>query len=197
MKNIPLSEIYRKVIHSVSILIPLSYLWLIKDQSIMIIILTVLCSVSLLLEFLRNKSNTVKFLFNNMFIKMLRKNEKKGTLTGATWLLIGSLITTIFFPIYIVVPALIYLSIGDSFAAIIGKAYPFGKIGVKSITGSISGALASSIFAISVNKILPIEIIIIGSIIAMLIEIIPIKLNDNLTIPFISALVMNLSLNLL
>lgn len=197
MKNIPLSEIYRKVIHSVSILIPLSYLWLIKDQSIMILILTVLCSVSLLLEFLRNKSNTVKFLFNNMFIKMLRKNEKKGTLTGATWLLIGSLITTIFFPIYIVVPALIYLSIGDSFAAIIGKAYPFGKIGVKSITGSISGALASSIFAISVNKILPIEIIIIGSIIAMLIEIIPIKLNDNLTIPFISALVMNLSLNLL
>lgn len=197
MKKIPLSEIYRKVIHSVSIFIPLSYLWLIKDQSIMIIILTVLCSVSLLLEFLRNKSNTVKFLFNNMFIKMLRKNEKKGTLTGATWLLIGSLITTIFFPIYIVVPALIYLSIGDSFAAIIGKAYPFGKIGVKSITGSISGALASSIFAISVNKILPIEIIIIGSIIAMLIEIIPIKLNDNLTIPFISALVMNLSLNLL
>jgi len=197
MKNIPLSEIYRKVIHSVSILIPLSYLWLIKDQSIMILILTVLCSVSLFLEFLRNKSNTVKFLFNNMFIKMLRKNEKKGTLTGATWLLIGSLITTIFFPIYIVVPALIYLSIGDSFAAIIGKAYPFGKIGVKSITGSISGALASSIFAISVNKILPIEIIIIGSIIAMLIEIIPIKLNDNLTIPFISALVMNLSLNLL
>ena len=197
MKNIPLSEIYRKVIHSVSILIPLSYLWLIKDQSIMILILTVLCSVSLLLEFLRNKSKTVKFLFNNMFIKMLRKNEKKGTLTGATWLLIGSLITTIFFPIYIVVPALIYLSIGDSFAAIIGKAYPFGKIGVKSITGSISGALASSIFAISVNKILPIEIIIIGSIIAMLIEIIPIKLNDNLTIPFISALVMNLSLNLL
>ena len=197
MKNIPLSEIYRKVIHAVSILIPLSYLWLIKDQSIMILILTVLCSVSLFLEFLRNKSNTVKFLFNNMFIKMLRKNEKKGTLTGATWLLIGSLITTIFFPIYIVVPALIYLSIGDSFAAIIGKAYPFGKIGVKSITGSISGALASSIFAISVNKILPIEIIIIGSIIAMLIEIIPIKLNDNLTIPFISALVMNLSLNLL
>jgi len=197
MKNIPLSEIYRKVIHSVSILIPLSYLWLIKDQSIMILILTVLCSVSLFLEFLRNKSNTVKFLFNNMFIKMLRKNEKKGTLTGATWLLIGSLITTIFFPIYIVVPALIYLSIGDSFAAIIGKAYPFGKIGVKSISGSISGALASSIFAISVNKILPIEIIIIGSIIAMIIEIIPIKLNDNLTIPFISALVMNLSLNLL
>ncbi|MFL3008906.1 MAG: hypothetical protein ACJZ14_05965 [Candidatus Neomarinimicrobiota bacterium] len=55
---------------------------------------------------------------------MLRKNELKGSITGATWLIIGNLITVYLYPINIAVPALIFLSIGDSFAALFGKKIP-------------------------------------------------------------------------
>mgnify|MGYP006090836363 FL=1 len=197
MNRIPSNEINRKIIHFSSILIPASYLWFIKDQYVMILLLSGLTILALILELLRNKLNFVNSLFNNIFFKMLRKNEQLGKLTGATWMLISSLIITVFFPIYIVVPALIYLSVGDSFAAIIGKAYPYGKLGKKSITGTISGFIFSSIFALLVNVTLPVHIIILGSLIAMIVEASPIKLNDNLTIPIISALSMKLSLSLL
>lgn len=197
MNRIPSNEINRKIIHFSSILIPASYLWFIKDQYVMILLLSGLTILALSLELLRNKLNFVNSLFNNIFFKMLRKNEQLGKLTGATWMLISSLIITVFFPIYIVVPALIYLSVGDSFAAIIGKAYPYGKLGKKSITGTISGFIFSSIFALLVNVTLPVHIIILGSLIAMIVEASPIKLNDNLTIPIISALSMKLSLSLL
>ena len=197
MNRIPSNEINRKIIHFSSILIPASYLWFIKDQYAMILLLSGLTILALSLELLRNKLNFVNSLFNNIFFKMLRKNEQLGKLTGATWMLISSLIITVFFPIYIVVPALIYLSVGDSFAAIIGKAYPYGKLGKKSITGTISGFIFSSIFALLVNVTLPVHIIILGSLIAMIVEASPIKLNDNLTIPIISALSMKLSLSLL
>ena len=197
MNRIPSNEINRKIIHFSSILIPASYLWFIKDQYVMILLLSGLTILALSLELLRNKLNFVNSLFNNIFFKMLRKNEQLGKLTGATWMLISSLIITVFFPIYIVVPALIYLSVGDSFAAIIGKAYPYGKLGKKSITGTISGFIFSSIFALLVNVTLPAYIIILGSLIAMIVEASPIKLNDNLTIPIISALSMKLSLSLL
>jgi dolichol kinase len=197
VNRIPSNEINRKIIHFSSILIPASYLWFIKDQYVMILLLSGLTILALILELLRNKLNFVNSLFNNIFFKMLRKNEQLGKLTGATWMLISSLIITVFFPIYIVVPALIYLSVGDSFAAIIGKAYPYGKLGKKSITGTISGFIFSSIFALLVNVTLPAHIIILGSLIAMIVEASPIKLNDNLTIPIISALSMKLSLSLL
>tara|TARA_B110000967_G_C18901257_1_gene575370 strand:+ start:77 stop:670 length:594 start_codon:yes stop_codon:yes gene_type:complete len=197
VNRIPSNEINRKIIHFSSILIPASYLWFIKDQYVMILLLSGLTILALSLELLRNKLNFVNSLFNNIFFKMLRKNEQLGKLTGATWMLISSLIITVFFPIYIVVPALIYLSVGDSFAAIIGKAYPYGKLGKKSITGTISGFIFSSIFALLVNVTLPAHIIILGSLIAMIVEASPIKLNDNLTIPIISALSMKLSLSLL
>ena len=67
---------------------------------------------------------------------MLRKSELDGKTTGATWLLLGSLLTVIFFPIYIAVPSLIYLTVGDSFAALVGKTFPYGRVGNKSIIGT-------------------------------------------------------------
>ena len=90
------------------------------------------------------------------------------------------------------------MTIGDSFAAIIGKLFPIGKIGLKSISGTIAGFITSSFFALKINKSIPLEIIIFGSLIAMIVELIPNKkLNDNITIPIISALSIQLSLKLI
>ena len=67
---------------------------------------------------------------------MLRKNEIKGFFTGATWLLIGNFLTIFIFPIFVAVPALLYLSIGDAIAALVGKNFRRFTIGRKSLVGS-------------------------------------------------------------
>ena len=50
---------------------------------------------------------------------MLRVHELKGHLTGATWVMIGSLITIALFSKPVAVIALIFMSLGDTAAGII------------------------------------------------------------------------------
>ena len=188
MKKVPMAELNRKIIHLGSVLIPISYLWYVKEQNTMILIMICLFTISMIIDLLRIKLSILNNFFKHFFSKMLREGEANGQITGASWLLLGSLLTIIFFPIYIAVPALIYLTIGDSFAALVGKAFPYGRVGTKSITGSLTGIIFSSIVALELNEVLPFRVIILGSIVAMIIELLPHRtLNDNLTIPTLSA----------
>lgn len=188
MKKVPMAELNRKIIHLGSVLIPISYLWYVKEQNTMILIMMFLFTISMIIDLLRIKVSILNNFFKYFFSKMLREGEANGQITGASWLLLGSLLTIIFFPIHIAVPALIYLTIGDSFAALVGKAFPYGRVGTKSITGSLTGIIFSSIVALELNEVLPFGLIILGSIVAMIIELLPHRtLNDNLTIPTLSA----------
>lgn len=198
MKQQVLTEFYRKLIHFSSVILPTGYMFIIKDQILMILILAFLSLFSVIVELLRNKVYRFKKLFNLTLKKILREKESQGYLTGASWLLFGSLITIIIFPLEIAVPSLIYLTVGDSFAAMIGKSYPIGNVGLKTISGAMGGFIISTIIALRVNEVLPVGIIIFGSMVAMIVELIPHKkLNDNFTIPIASAFSIQLSLYLI
>ena len=121
---------------------------------------------------------------------MMRSQERNGLVTGATWLLIGSFITICFFPIEYAIPALLFLTIGDTFAAIVGLRFPLIQIGQKTLSGSIAGFTISLIFVILTIKDVAPNILILGSFSAMIAECAPIPLNDNLTIPIVSGFVM-------
>ena len=62
---------------------------------------------------------------------MMRKKEKKGEITGATWVFVGALFTILLVPDPFNIISLLFLSIGDTFAAIIGIKYPYIKLGRK------------------------------------------------------------------
>ena len=185
-----LVEISRKFLHIFSSIIPLSYLWIFKDKSLVLALLLILSIFSILIEFFRFKIESINNIFKKFFNFMLRKNELKGSITGATWLIIGNLITIYLYPIYIAVPALIFLSIGDSFAALFGQRIPKLKIGNKSIIGTLAGIFSSLSIALLVNQALPTHVLVIGALTAMLVELIPLPLNDNLTIPILSGFIM-------
>ena len=86
---------------------------------------------------------------------------------------------------------------GDVFAAIIGKGIPIGKIGDKHLSGTIAGIVTSCGIALWINQLLPGEIIILSSVASMLVEVAPIPMNDNLTIPLTGGLVMSYGLMIL
>ena len=183
-----LKEFYRKLLHLASCSIALSYLWFFKDKSIMLIIVGTLTLMSIVIEISRNKNNIIQKIFKRHFNFMLRKDEIKGSFTGATWLLLGNFLTIFIFPIFVAVPALLYLSIGDAIAALVGTNFRRFTIGKKSLVGSFFGFLCGLIFVSLVNKVLPFHILMFGSIVAMITEILPIRFDDNLTIPLLSGL---------
>ena len=197
MKIFLVNEIFRKLLHIFSSIIPIGYYFFIKNQNVMIGILFILTIIALIIEYSRNKWSFPKKIFNNYFFSMLRKSEYEGYLTGATWLLVGCILTIYIFPIEIAVAAILVLTIGDALAAIIGKSFPVLKVGEKSLFGTFFGVLVTFWMLVLLDIGLKWEIILIGSIFGMLVELIPNYLNDNLTIPIASGFAMMLGLQIL
>lgn len=156
----------------------------------MVLLLGLLSLTAVCIEFSRGKVKFVDALFSSWLGIMLRDNEIHGKFNGATWFLFGGTITVFFFAMPVAVPALLFLTVGDTFAAIGGKLYPVGKIGDKTLSGTAAGITTSLGAAYLVNQTLPLEIIILGAVSAMGVELLPVPLNDNLTIPVFSGTVM-------
>tara|TARA_Y100000031_G_scaffold120222_1_gene134186 strand:+ start:168 stop:554 length:387 start_codon:yes stop_codon:yes gene_type:complete len=122
---------------------------------------------------------------------MLRKHELEGKLTGATWAFIGGTISVFLFEKDIAVLALLFMSVGDTVAALIGQQYGKIKIGEKTIEGFAGGLVSCIFISIFFPSVIWINSIA-GSLIASLIELSPIPVDDNLMIPLISGGMMTL-----
>ena len=188
-----INEIFRKLIHISSLAIPLIYFFLIKDKIVMATFLVILTLFSLLIEYARlNQEGYIRFFFHKYLKSVLRPNELNGHLTGATWMLIGFTFSVIIFDFEVSVLALLFLSVGDAVAGLVGRAFPIGKIWDKSIFGSLSGFLFCVLFGLALNNTLSLQIIIFGAISGMFIELIPLKINDNFSIPVFSGFIMQI-----
>mgnify|MGYP001390383630 CR=1 FL=1 len=191
MNQIPRQEVFRKILHISASVIPISYSAIPSlDGCSLAFFLFVLLVIGIILEYARNRSQQVKFFFSRFFNFMMRNEELTGAMTGATWLLLGCFFSIILFPKEISVISMLLLTIGDTFAAIIGIAFPYGKYKGKTISGSLGGfILAGLLIFYFLGNVNP-TVLIIGSVFAMLTELLPNPINDNLTIPIISGLAM-------
>ena len=186
-------EYFRKAIHLFNLVIPLSYWALFPNKNDFALIVFALTSLFILIDLLRMKSLLIKNIFTNVFGKMLRDHELKGQFTGATWVMIGSFFTILVFSKNIAIISLIFMSLGDTFAALVGRKY--GKISLfnKTLEGFVGGLLPC-IIASFYFDILPLHITLMGAFTAMVSEILPIPIDDNFSIPLLSGTVMTLGL---
>ncbi len=180
------NELFRKAIHISNIIIPFGYLYIFQDRIEMLIILSFFLILCFFIELARKKNDKVLSFFNQYFRFMMRENEKKGELTGATWVFVGALFTVLLIPPPFSILSLMFLSVGDTFAAIIGMQYPYLKLGKKTLTGSISGFIACIILGLIIDIHISSDILIFGAFMAMFIEIMPLSFDDNVTIPIFS-----------
>lgn len=182
-------EYIRKIIHLFNLIIPFGYLYVINDKYIMVQILILLTIIFLFIDIARHRIVWVKSIFNLLFNNMLRGHELKGHLTGATWVMIGSLITIILFSKPVAVIALIFMSLGDTAAGLIGQRFGKHKVGNKSWEGFLAGLIICCIVAINF-PFLPLKISLAGALVAMVMELLPIPLDDNFKIPLGSGAIM-------
>ena len=191
MNDIIKSEFARKAIHLSNAIIPLSYYYFLPDKLDMIIILASCLILCFFIEIYRKINQKISIFFSNWFEFMMRDSEKKGEITGATWVFVGALFTILLVPDPYNIISLLFLSFGDTFAAIIGMKFPYIKLGRKTLSGSIAGFFACLAIGLVIDLPIAYEIIIFGAFTAMLIEILPLAVNDNVSIPIFSGLSMH------
>mgnify|MGYP000866491443 FL=1 len=183
-----LNETLRKSIHLSSLLIPFGYRYILGyNRRVAFVMLLAALVISLVIEFNRFWQRSFRKTFHRIFGLILRKHELKD-FTGATYLLVASLLCVAFFDEPIAAVSIAYLSIGDTFAALIGM--NFGKHNHKSMEGSLACFVSCAIFGLwwQAN---PWQAIV-GALAATAAELSNVALDDNIKIPLASALAMTL-----
>ena len=179
---ISINEYKRKLIHVFNLIIPLSYLYVFPEKWQIIKVLTSLMILFILTDIFRHKIGWIQSLFKSFLNSMLRSHEMDGKLTGATWVMIGAVITITLFSKPVAIIALIFMSLGDTAAGLIGQRFGKHKIGDKTWEGFFGGLIICIIIALNF-PFLPLTVSLIGAISAMIMELIPIPLDDNFKIP--------------
>lgn len=190
-------EIWRKAIHLSSLIYPVLYaIWLEKEGILAILIPLLL--FGLIVEFLRFRNEETRQFIERFFGFMMRTHElssEKRAFSGATYVLLAGIIVFGFFDKEIAIYSFSMLIVGDAAAALIGKKFGKNPIGPlqKTWEGSFAFFAASMIVAIFITDLSwPLKIA--GALAATLIELLPFSVDDNLTIPVGSSIVMTLLL---
>jgi dolichol kinase len=183
MVGIPKDEVKRKCFHLLSLIYVFGYWYLPKKVVILGLIVTIVIVV--LGEFMRFKFPFLNEILKNKFHGFYRADEL-NKISGLIWTLSGALLTILLFSnTRMVFASLLYFSFGDAVAALIGKSFGVHKtICGKSLEGSLSCFIVCFILGLFLfNK----KFAIIGAFVAMVIEAIPWKLNDNFWMQIINA----------
>lgn len=183
-------EIQRKFIHFLSAIIPIIILIIGRDKSL--IYLGIIAVLFLLLDFFKSRIGFLGSIYCYFFGEVIRENEIKD-FTGASWVLTGCFLTLLIFPLYTAVFGMFVMSICDSFAAIIGKSAGSVNIFGKTLEGTIGFILSGFALILVLPFVSPVWGIT-AVISASIIELSPYpKINDNLSIPIVSAAILQLN----
>ena len=187
-----LSEAARKSIHLSSLVIPFGYRYVLGyNRHMAFVLLLSALSISLIIEFNRFWQRSFRKTFYRIFGSILRRHEFKD-LTGATYLLFASLLCVAFFEPRIAAASIAFLSIGDTFAALIGMNFGKRKFlrNSKTLEGSLACFVSCMIFGIW--WLGSPWLAILGALAATAAELVNIALDDNITIPLTAGIVMSL-----
>ena len=182
-------ELRRKSIHLFGLVFPILYVFTTRHTAI--IVVGSLLAVALGVELLKAFLPAFRVIFVRIFSPMLRSQERRGGLTGATYYLIGSFLCILLFDKILAIVCLCFLTLGDLFAALIGKQW--GRIKLFS-RKSLEGSLACFVVCAAVALLMGFHpiVAIAGALVATLIELLPTGVDDNVTVPLISGLAMHL-----
>ncbi len=188
----------RNVYHlGTGLLFPLGYYF--GNKTGTIITISIFFLILLILEITRFKNPRFnKWAFKHL--SPLFKPKEKSHFVGTTYFLLGVLVAVIISPKYIAITSLTFLAIADVAAAMVGERY--GKIRIynnKTLEGAIAFfivAIISGLVLIQFPRLqaegLNFQLVLWGSLTATLVELFSSKIDDNLTIPIITSMVMTI-----
>jgi len=127
---------------------------------------------------------------------MIRKTETLGDFTGATYILTSSCLVIALFSTPVAVTALAFIIAGDPPSALIGRRYGRHRYKSKSLEGSLC-FLAAALIVAAVAPEIPAMAAYTGAVVATFTEAVSDQVDDNVTVPLVSGLVMNLIIRIM
>jgi dolichol kinase len=182
------AELKRKIIHISCAILPLLYYNALTREQILVFC-SIICIFFLIAEFLRFRHQLSGRLFERIFFPLLREDEKSKHITGATYLFISATVTFFIFRKEIAVPAVLILTIADSFAAIVGKMTESVRFFDKSLAGSLTFfviSVAILLFFLPELGWLSLAV----ALVVTIIEALPVPVNDNILITLSTGIIL-------
>jgi glycerol-3-phosphate acyltransferase PlsY len=191
------TEAQRKAIHFAFILLPLEVLhgWLPwpreRGEWRLVLILGVLVAVAI--DVIRIHDRRFRRFFGAFFGQMLREHERLNLL-GSTYLLLASLLVIEVCTRPVAAAAIGFTVLGDGLAGLVGRAYGRHKVFHKSLEGSAAGLAACLAWAayLVLFGYLTWPVVLVGALVASLVELLPIPLDDNLGVTLAAGYAMKL-----
>ncbi len=188
-------QLPRRLIHlSMGTIVALVYIFFLNHQSVVYILGTVLCVLYIFEQVRINyPEHAAKMAIISKYF--YRAEEQLKESAGIPFIM-GILLTILTFPKHIAIIAIFTLAISDPLSAIIGIKYgKFRIVKEKSLEGSLAFFLSSFIIVASVlasqSDHSTLSIFFLSLFVALstsFFEMLPIKLDDNLTIPLFTAM---------
>jgi dolichol kinase len=190
----------RKLFRMIGFLFPVLYLvsgLLIAppyDRLPVLVLLTLFIGVMVWLESWRFRNPKVnRWLFEHF--RGYTKEKERAKISTTTLFLTSALITIVIFPRGVAVAALLFLTVGDPIAEIVGVNYGRLKIvGGKTLEGTLAGfaaclLAASPLLLLERLDLSPVALLI-GAAAAAVTELFTLRVDDNFTVPIGSGLAM-------
>ena len=180
-------EIKRKIVHLATLVVPVGYA--LTSENTVILFLVPFFLALLLVDLIRHFHPGMASLFRKYFFGRVLREEEGPTFMGSTYFIFSTILTILLFPKPIAITSILILILSDTAAALVGKCVGRIRIFEKTLEGSIAFFLTSLLIVWiypSLNRFS-------GSLAALgatMIEIIPIELNDNLSIPLVAGTIM-------
>ena len=191
------TELYRKAVHLTSLWMPLFIL--LAERNWSIILFASLLTLNLIVEYTAyQKTAVIGGLFRRMFIKTLRGKEVCRTRfvpSGSVYILAAALTVSVCFSARAAAAAMSIMLISDSCAAIFGKFFgSFRFANGKSVEGTTAFFVSAVLTVMFFFPTLSLPVVCITALAATAAEFFEkeLRIDDNFTIPVISAFILNL-----
>lgn len=174
-------------------IIPLSYYFI--ERNVLLVLLFIFSAMAIMIDIFRRHNEKIGNIYNMIFGDILREHEvnfNKIFFTGGTYILISFFICILFFNKEIAILSMLIIVISDTAAAVTGKTIGKRKIGTKTLEGGIAFFVTAMILFFIVIKPNDLTLIYIGFLSVFLtavFELIPLKADDNITIPLFFGIV--------
>jgi len=180
-------ELQRKSIHLGMIIIPVWVYFTPKNWGLLGLIIAT--SATVVLDLLRLTDHRLRQFFLRLFRSLIRSHEEEHLL-GSTYFMIAALLSVLAFDKMIAISSLTFLIVGDTVAALVGKRFGTPRYWGKSFHGSLACLVSCLIIGAAFldNPV----VIVAGALAATIAEALPVPMDDNMRVPIVSGLVMQL-----
>ena len=198
-------ELGRKALHLLALVLPVAVLLIGKPDVLWGLV--PLALTALALDLLRVRSAGLNRFIDTFFGWMMRPSERPrpgepARINGATWVLLSMATLAILFPVDVAVATFIIFMLGDAAAALFGRRFGRhqwtdllgGRAGC-SVEGStafmVAGLAMAAIFAGTDIITIPLWALGVTTLVACILEALPLPLNDNMAAPLGAAIVLH------